>query len=86
MITRETVRDQLLEYLNGRISLAALVDWAENAMVEGGFAPDHDVDMLVDVVMYLAGADTEYFPLTWDTVADFMRQLGSPVKVVPLES
>jgi hypothetical protein len=39
--------------------------------------------MLMDIVMYLAAADTEYFPLTWDICADFMKRLGTPVKVVP---
>ncbi len=83
MITRQVVSDQLLAYLNGKITLAALVDWAENSLVTGGFGPDEDVDRLMDIVMYLAGADTDYFPLTWEICQDFMRQLGTPVKVVP---
>lgn len=84
MITRQTVSDKLLAYLNEHITLAELVDWAEHCFVEGGFAPDDDVDMLADIVMYLAGADTAYFPLTWETCLDFMKQLGTPVRVVPL--
>ena len=47
---------------------------------------EEDVDMLVDIVMYLAGGDTTYFPLTWDVCLDFMKQLGAPVKVVPIAS
>lgn len=83
MITRQTVSEKLLAYLTEQISLAVLVDWAENAMGEAEFAPDEDIDMLVDIVMYLAGADRPYFPLTWEICADFMRQLGAPVKVIP---
>ena len=83
MITRQVVSDQLLAYLNGKITLAALVDWAENNLVTGGFGPDEDVDRLMDIVMYLAGADTDYFPLTWEICQDFMRQLRTLVKVVP---
>ncbi len=82
MITRQHVSQQLLAYLNGEISLAQLVDWAENSLVTGGFGPDNDIDLLMDVVMYLAGADSVHFPLTWDTCRDFMQQLGTPVKVV----
>jgi hypothetical protein len=84
MITRQVVSEKLLAYLNEQISLAELVDWAENCFVTGGFGPDEDIDMLTDIVMYLAGADTKFFPLTWELMLDFLKQLGSPVKVVPL--
>jgi hypothetical protein len=82
MITRAVVSDKLLNYLNYRITLAELVDWAENCFIDGGFAPDEDIDMLVDMVMYLAGADRPMFPLTWDVLTHFMQQLGTPIKAV----
>lgn len=82
MITRHEVSQQLLAYFNNELTLAELVDWAENCMVTGGFGPDEDMDMLVEIVMYLAGGDTAYFPLTWEVCQDFMKQLGSPVKVI----
>lgn len=84
MITRSTVSDELFSYLNGSISLETLVDWAENCFVTGGFAPDEDIDLLTDIVMYIAGADRPMFPLTWEITSDFMRRLGTPVRVVPL--
>jgi hypothetical protein len=82
MITREIVSEKLLTYLNGELWLDQLVEWAENTMVVGGFAPDEDIDLLVNIVMYLAGGDSDYFPLTWEICQDFMRQLGVPIKVV----
>lgn len=84
MITKETVSAKLLVYMNGEISQAELVDWAETCFIEGGFAPDEDILLLRDIVAYLAAADTTAFPLLWDVVIDFMKQLGKPVKVVPL--
>ena len=33
-ITRQTVRDKLLAYLNRQITLAELVDWAENTFID----------------------------------------------------
>ena len=42
--------------------------------------------MLVDIGMYLAGADRPQFPPTWDVCSDFMNQLGVPVKVVPVDA
>lgn len=86
MITRQQVSSKLLAYLNNQLTLAELVDWAENALVTGGFGPDEDVDLLMDIVMYLAGADSQYFPLTWEVCQDFMRQLGTPIKVVTISA
>ncbi|MBN1202194.1 MAG: hypothetical protein JXJ20_10095 [Anaerolineae bacterium] len=86
MITRQHVSDKLLAYLNQNITLAALVDWAESCFVTGGFGPDDDIDMLVNIVMYLAAADSAQFPLTWDICQDFMQRLGTPVKVVTISA
>jgi hypothetical protein len=85
MITRAVVIEKLLAYLNQQITLRELWEWAENCFIEGGFLPEEDTDMLVDIVMYIAGADTRYFPLTWDTIEDFLRQLGMRVKRLEIE-
>lgn len=82
MITRHIVSEKILDYVNSRITLADLVDWAEKCFVQGGFAPDNDIPLLTDIVMYLAGGDTEFFPLTWEILQDFMSQLGTPMRVV----
>ncbi len=82
MITREQVSNKLLAYLNQQMTLAELVDWAEDCFVIGGFGPEEDIPVLRDVVMYLAAADSQAFPLTWEVCADFMQQLGTPVKVI----
>jgi hypothetical protein len=82
MITRTTVSEKILAYLDGNVSLAILVDWAENCFVTGSFAPVEDIPLLTDIVMYLAGGDTDYFPLTWDVIQEFMAQLGTPIRVV----
>ncbi len=72
MITRSIVRDQLLAYLNGTVTLAALVDWAENAIMDDEFVPDEDIDQLMNMMTYLAAADTE-----------FLVQFGTQVRIVP---
>lgn len=46
VITRQSVSDHLLAYLNNQLSLAALVDWAENTFIDDSLEPDDDVDML----------------------------------------
>jgi hypothetical protein len=83
MITRQHVSDKLIAYLNGEITLAAWVDWAENAAMITDFGPEEDIPLLADVVTYLAAADTAPFPLTWEICTDFLTRLGRPVRVVP---
>jgi hypothetical protein len=85
IITRQVVSDKLLAYLNRAITLAELVDWAENTFIDDTLSPDDDIDMLNDILAYLAAADTSQFPLTWDVCSDFMQRLGVPVKVVVAE-
>lgn len=83
VITRQTVSEKLLAYLNQQISLAELVDWAENTFIDDVLSPDEDVEMLNDILSYLAAADTSQFPLTWELCAQFLDQLGLKVQVVP---
>jgi len=69
-------------YLNHQLSLAQLVDWAETALIEPSIPENEDVDMLMDILMYLGAADTRAFPLTWDVLSDFVQRLGGRVRVV----
>ena len=81
IITRQTVGEKLLAYLNRELTLAELVDWAENTFIDDILEPDEDVDMLNDILAYLAAADTSQFPLTWEVCADFLGRLGLNVQV-----
>ena len=82
MINRQKVSEKLLSYLNGALTLAELVDWAENCMVTGGFTPDEDIDMLNDILAYMAAADSPGFPLTWELIKEWLEHLGRPVQTV----
>ncbi|MFC1959736.1 hypothetical protein ACFLYO_03395 [Chloroflexota bacterium] len=82
MITREIVLQRFLAYLNREITLADLVDWAENAVMDANIAPD-DAELLMEILGYLGAADSPGFELTWEVCYGFLTQLGTPVKVVP---
>ena len=84
VITRQTVIEKLLNYLNGEINLAALVKWGEQGCINGGFGPYEDADILVEIVTYIAQADRPYNPLTWEVLSEMFYRLGVPVRVVPL--
>ena len=79
-ITKELVRDQLLAYLNHEITLAQLVDWAEEA-VRKGELDVQDAEVLRDVVARLNLADVRQFGLRWEDYCEFLTRLGYQVQV-----
>lgn len=81
MITRQTVRDQVIAYLNHKITLSQLVDWAENAMNEG-VLDSRDAPILRDIIARIGVADVKNFGLTWDDCYSFLSQLGYKVQVM----
>lgn len=82
VLTRQVVSEKLLAYLNHELSLEALVDWAENTFIDDVLEPDEDIDLLNDILIYLAAADTAQFPLTWEICSEFLDKLGVHVRVV----
>jgi len=83
-ITKRTVADMIAAYLHHEMSLAQLVDWAENALMEGEFA-EGDAPTLAHVISRLGVADVRAFGLAWEDCEELLRKLGfSPrVEVVP---
>lgn len=77
MITKQTVVSKLIDYMNGRLPLRDLVEWAEIAVVD----TPTDAAVTHDVLAYLAAADVEGFPLGWNECYDFLTQLGAKVHV-----
>ncbi|MCG3149993.1 MAG: hypothetical protein PCFJNLEI_03460 [Verrucomicrobiae bacterium] len=74
-VTKQTVVDKLAGYLRHEISLAQLVDWAENTMLDGDLA-ERDAAALATVVSRLGLADVRAFGLTWEDCEEYLRQLG----------
>ena len=74
-ITRQTVADKLAGYLRHDLSLADLVAWAEAAMMDEEFEPEH-FTAIRDVVARLGVADVRAFGLTWDDCAQLLKRLG----------
>ena len=74
-IARTDAITKLGGYFDHRITLAALVDWAEDAMQEGALA-DPGAALLRDVVARLGVADVRAFGLTWEDCEELVRRLG----------
>jgi hypothetical protein len=75
VITHQMVADKLAAYLQHDLSLADLVAWAESAMMEGKFEPQHFI-AIRDVVARLGVADVRAFGLTWDDCEQLLKRLG----------
>ena len=74
-ITRQLTAHKLTDYLQHRITIAELVDWAENAVMEEPF-DDEDGDLLRDIVGRLGLSDVRAFGLTWEDCDDYLARLG----------
>jgi len=79
-ITRQTVANQIAAYLHHEITLVQLVDWAENAMMEGEFA-EPEMAALRAVVPRLGVADVRAFGLSWEDCEQFLHRLGYTARV-----
>ena len=75
MITRSAVASQLRDYLQRRITRAALVDWAEQVMMDEEFA-DQDFETIRDITGRLGLADVREFGLTWEDCEGYLSRLG----------
>ena len=80
IITKQTVADKIAAYLHHRITLAQLVDWAENALMEGQFDDKHAATISA-VVSRLGVADVRAFDLTWADCEDLLGQLGFSARI-----
>ena len=81
MITRDTLASRLRDYLQHRTTRAALVDWAERAMMDADF-DETDMDVLSDIIGRLGLADVAEFGLRWQDCEEFLRRLGYRAKVI----
>lgn len=75
MITRQIVGKQLQDYLNGNLSLAQLVDWAENAIIDDELEEGYDT-MLFDMLAHIGVADVQEFELSWQDIVEMLEKLG----------
>ena len=79
-ISKQTVAEKLAGYLHHELTLAQLVDWAENALMDGD-VEDRDVEVISTVLARLGVADVRAFGLTWEDCEDLLQRLGFTPRV-----
>lgn len=84
-IKRTDVVEHLIKYTNHEMSLNELVDWAENAMMEGSFEADYH-DAIRDIISRLGLADVKEFGLSWDDIYDYFSRLCYKIEVKAVQS
>ncbi len=77
-ITRQTVADKIADYLNGKVSQAELVDWAECAMMDVDF-DEADTEILSDIVGRLGSGRC----CRIRTALAGLRRISSPARLTP---
>ncbi len=79
-ITKQTVADQIADYLHHKLTLAQLVDWAEQVIMDGELA-ERDATVISAVVARLGVADVRAFGLAWDDCEELLRKLGFSARI-----
>ena len=79
-ITKKTLSNMLIKYVNRHIGLDALVDWAEETIKESDFE-DENFELLRDITAQIGLADVREFGLSWDDCYNYLHKLGYNVKV-----
>ena len=80
LITKKIVADKIAAYHHHDITLAQLVDWAEQAMMEDEFE-ESGLPAIRSAVSRLGVADVRAFGLTWEDCEELLGQLGFSARV-----
>jgi len=80
VVTRKTLVDMLIKYINRTITLSSLVDWAEDTIKEADFE-EGSFELIRDILAQIGLADVREFGLTWDDCYEYLHRLGYDVKV-----
>lgn len=84
LITKKSLADMLIKYINRQIDVASLVNWAEDAMREADFESS-SFEIIRDILARIGLADVKAFGLTWDDCYEYLHRLGYNVKVELME-
>ena len=80
LVTRDVVKEKLLQYINREITLANLIDWAEKTICEDEFE-DSQSSNIRDILGHIGLADVREFGLSWDDCYAYLKRLGYQVNV-----
>jgi len=84
MINKKIIADKLLAYLQHRLSLTDLVDWAEQSLMKSDYEDDES-HTIRNTLSQLGVADVKAFGIEWKDCETIMEKLGFKLEVKALE-
>ncbi len=75
LVRKKNLVEKIRDYLNHKIELAELVDWAEVTLMEGELE-NSSFEKMRDTLARLGLADVSAFGLTWEECEKILEQLG----------
>jgi hypothetical protein len=75
IISKQILANNLLNYLQHKSSLSNLIEWAEDAMMDGEIQGD-DPDVVREILARIGLADVKAFGLFWEDCNEIMFKLG----------
>lgn len=79
-LTKDIVAKKILSYLQSKMNLKELVEWAENSILQSEFKAG-DEKILRRILGQIGVADVKQFGLTWEDCEKMMKELGYKIKV-----
>ncbi|MCY7421518.1 MAG: hypothetical protein LH478_07225 [Chitinophagaceae bacterium] len=83
MITKKIIANKLLAYLQHHVSLADLVEWAEQSLLNSSYEDD-EAHTIRNILSHLGLADVKAFGLEWKDCESMMVHLGFKLEVKAL--
>ena len=80
IITKQLLAINLLSYLQHKTTLIDLVNWAEDAVMQGDIQGE-DPEVVREILAKLGIEDVKAFGLFWDDCYEFMQKLGYVFKI-----
>ncbi len=80
IVTKQLLAVNLLSYLQHKKSLDDLVNWAEDAFMDGKINDD-DHEVVGSILARIGVADVKAFGLTLEDCDEIMRKLGYELKI-----
>ena len=84
MITKKIIADKILAYLQHRMSIDELTDWAERSLFNSSYEDDK-FHTIRNTLAKLGLADVKTFGLEWKECEAIMEKLGFKLEVNALE-
>jgi hypothetical protein len=80
MITKEIVKQKILEYLTLQLSLDSLIHWAEDSLMNADLV-EKDAKILSDILSQIGVSNVQNFGIQWHEWREILLKLGYEMKI-----